>query len=345
MAKREFTLQNLTYALADAQDAIHLNEQKERLEQAVINGDAPLTLDTAKTLLETIFKTVLTDRLGDPNLGHKFPPLYKKVREELKFNENEDANSLLGNLGSTIVHNVSELRNKFGAASHGDDGYFETPIQMNDAEMIAHVVDGLAGFIYGKHKHLSSPESAQRIYYSDYPTFNNYLDEQYPGYKLELGMKSGVDLSTSEIIFMSDETLYREMLIQFRATEESDTKDNEQKDIEPTAPVIEAAALPKPQAAKETRSIDNIANALILNDEVRHSVTDKQCIEVAEFVRDYANNKAGLDWQNRDSLIAKFRIQLKRQLIKVTYSEAFIDDAIELLIDKAAQYYPSEYSE
>lgn len=344
MAQREFILQNSTYALVDSQNAVHLIEQKKRLEQAVNNKDAPLILDTAKSLLESIFKTVLTDRVSEPDLGQDFRPLYKNVRAELTFNKDEMANLLIGNLGSAIVHNVSELRNKFGAASHGDDGYFETPIQMNDAEMIAHVVDGLAGFVYRKHKHLNAPESAQRIYLTDYPEFNSYLDGQYLGYKLELGESGGIDLPPSEIIFLTDRALYREMLMQFRSTEESDIEREAvgevEQGIENVGAVILADQAPAPELQYDP--LKDIATALVINEEVRHSVTDKQCLDLAEFVRDYAMNRAGLDWQNRSGLIAKFRIQLKRQLNRITYSEAFIANAIDLLIEKAEHYYPSE---
>ena len=347
MTQREFTLQNSSYALVSSEDAVHLLEQKERLEQAVINEDAPLTLDTAKSLLESIFKTVLNDRIEAPDLGQDFKPLYRSVRDVMPFNQNGDANTMLGNLGSAIVHNVAELRNKFGAASHGDDGYFETPIQMNDAEMVAHVVDGLAGFVYRKHKDLNDPESAQRIYYSDYPEFNSYLDGQYLGYKLELGEKGGIDLPPSEIIFLTDRALYREMLIQFRATEESDSVELE---VEIEAIVfaeekrVDTIVEQRPEEI-QLDPVPDIAAALIINNDVNEAVTSENCIELAEFVKDYALNKAGVDWQSRNSLIAKFRIQLKRALIKYAYPETHVNDAIEVLVEKAKVYFPSEGSQ
>lgn len=228
MSKREFILQNSTLALEDSKGAVHLIEQKERLERAVMSGDAPLTLDTAKSLLESIFKTVLKDKVEDANIEQNFGPLFKSVKELIPFNKDAVANKLLTNLGSAIVHNVGELRNKFGAASHGDDGYFDTPIQMNDAEMIAHLVDGLAGFVYRKHKNQDNPELAQRIYYSDFPEFNNYLDGQYSGFQLDLGGSGGINVPLSEILFQSDQPYYREMLLQFRGTEEFDDIESEE---------------------------------------------------------------------------------------------------------------------
>jgi hypothetical protein len=353
MSQRKFTLQNSSYAFVSSEDAVHLLEQKDRLEQAVINEDAPLTLDTAKSLLESIFKTILNDRTVTPNLTQDFKPLYRNVRDVMPFNQNGDANSLLGNLGSAIVHNVAELRNKFGAASHGDDGYFETPIQMNDAEMVAHVVDGLAGFMYRKHKLLIEPESAQRVYYSDYPEFNSYLDGQYSGYKLELGERGGIDLPTSEIIFLTDRALYREMLIQFRSTEEVDSFDTtfeaepevllDEQSISAVFP--QADDLSKVEEEESFDPILDITSALCTNGATNFKVTRDEATDIAEFVQDYALNRAGVDWDKRDSLIAKFRIRLKRILIRYEYSETHINDVVEMLISKAKENYPSDGTE
>ncbi|MBN4053382.1 abortive infection family protein [Haliea sp. AH-315-K21] len=351
MSQQEFVLQNTSNALVLSEDAAHLIEQKARLEKAIFNEDAPLTLDASKSLLESIFKTVLKDRVQDPDITQDFRPLYRNVRDELPFNGNAEANSLLGNLGSAIVHNVSELRNKFGAASHGDDGYHESPIEMNDAELIAYVVDGLAGFVYRKHKHLVNPETDGRIYLSDYPEFNSYLDEQYSGFKIELGESSGIDVPASEAIFSVDRTAYKEMLVQFRATEESDAEIEQNEGIEESAeaaqlevqlvPVAQFQQPPESEPVSIINPIQDIAASLVINEEVRLSITDDECNQLAEFVRDYALNYAGLDWQSRESLIAKFRIELKRRLIGVTYLEHYIDEAIDLLIEKAKAYYPS----
>jgi len=347
MSDTAFILQNCTRSIAGAEEVVHLLEQKSRLEQAVSNNDPALTLDTSKSLLESIFKTIISDRAAEPDLGKDFGPLYKNVRDVLTLNQDAQANEILKKLTNSIVHNVGELRNKYGAASHGDDGCYENPIQMPEAEMVAHIVDGMGGFLFRKHKDLNDPELAHRIFYSDYAEFNDWLDSQNDPIKIPVEEAKLIPFSV--FLFTYDVDTYRAMLLQYIQTEEEDSvvvtdAAEEDVDIQPEIePEIETEIETEIESEVQVDPIQDIAAALVVNNEVRHSITDEQCKVLAEFVSDYARNKAGLDWQNRDALIAKFRIQLKRQLIRVTYSEAFIDHAIDLLIEKAIQYYPSEY--
>lgn len=52
--------------------------------------------------------------------------------------------------------------------------------------MVAHIVDGMAGFLYRKHKSLGGPGLEVRIYYNDYPERNDFFDEQHAGYNMDL---------------------------------------------------------------------------------------------------------------------------------------------------------------
>lgn len=339
MAQRKFELQNTNYALQHAVDAVHLIEQKGRLEKAVLDEDAPLVLDTAKTLLESIFKTVLVDRLETPNLDQDFKPLYRNVRDEVPFNDNDEANSILGKLGGAIVHNVAELRNRFGAASHGDDGYFETPIQMNDAEMVAHVVDGLAGFVYRKHKHKNDPELAQRLYYSDYPEFNNFIDGQYPSYQFVLGESAGINILPSNIIFQSDQDVYREMLLQFRDTEEFDEIKNEEVSVNDVHPTKD-----------NLRANHNLLETDIDTDEVEINVshilfqydanqTDREELnELGMRISKGINDLRVVDWYKRESTIAAIRsflrVSLRRGKFPKDKRQYVIPDVVDYLMSQ-----------
>lgn len=219
MAEVFVQLMSLERAMAPSEEAVHLIEQKSRLESALAASDTALVLDTAKSLLESVLKTILADRVAGADLEQDMSPLYKAVRDVLPLNRNEKALSLLKNLTNTVVHNVAELRNKFGAASHGDDGYWENPIELPEAEMIAQMVDGVTAFLYRKHKQLGDPEQAARIFYQDYPEFNDFLDGQFEGYNLHLDEKHSFSLPASKLIFMTDEKAYREMLVQYMSSE------------------------------------------------------------------------------------------------------------------------------
>ena len=226
MIEPVFRLGSVTSAIVGMGDAIHLIEQKERVEQALISGDAPLTLDTSKALLESVLKTILVDRQADPDLGQDMNPLFRSVKDSLVLNRNADADDIFKRIGSNLVHQVSELRNRFGAASHGDDAFYENPIEMPEVEMVAKMVDALSGLLIFKHKANNDPNLAARIFYNDYPEFNDFVDGQWDGqwdgYELPLGVKQTISMSASKILFSTDEQAYREMLLQYLSTEEED---------------------------------------------------------------------------------------------------------------------------
>lgn len=215
-------LQSSTEALTLSGSALHLIEQKERIQQALANQDPALVLDTSKAFLESVFKTILQDRVGDKQLPSDFPELFKVLRDCLPMSLNKDVVDNLQKMAGSIVHNVGQLRNLYGAASHGKDGYYKCPVEMNDVYMVVQFVDGLAGFILKKHKESSDPEIAFRIHYNDYPAFNDYLNEQYDGYTLPFSSTDQLVISTSELLFKNDRKAYREALLQFRDAEIED---------------------------------------------------------------------------------------------------------------------------
>ncbi|MCL5255040.1 MAG: abortive infection family protein [Gammaproteobacteria bacterium] len=211
-----------TRAIVGNEEAVHLIEQKERLESALLQSDAPLSLDLSKAFLETIFKTIINDRVTEANTNLDFGPLFRTVKDNLDFSENADINNLLGLLAGQIVNVTGQLRNRYGAASHGDDGYHTNPIKMVEAEFIASSVDGLASCIYKKHKETLEPEVAHRLRYDDYPEFNDWLDEQFDGYNLPLGNGNIIQFTASQMVFQHDMEGYREMLVQYSSTEEEE---------------------------------------------------------------------------------------------------------------------------
>jgi hypothetical protein len=229
MSDHALRLSLSTRAIAGNAEAVHLIEQKERLEAALSQSDAPLSLDLSKAFLETIFKTVINDRVGLANTKLEFGPLFKSVKDNLDFSENSDINNLLGLLASQIVNVTGQLRNRYGAASHGDDGYQTNPITMTEAEFIASSVDGLASCLYKKHKETLEPDTAHRLQYDDYQEFNDWLDEQFDGYNLPLGNGNVIQFTASNMIFEHDLDGYREMLVQYSSTEE-DEREGEQDD-------------------------------------------------------------------------------------------------------------------
>lgn len=209
-------LQSSNEALASSESAFHLIEQKERIQQALANEDPALILDTCRAFLESVFKTILHDLSEEEHRSTKFGALFKSLSTRQPMSVDSHVAGCLLKIANSIVHNVGELRNRHGAASHGDDGYHICPVEMNDAYMIVQFVDGLAGFILKKHRESNNPEFAHRIHYKDYPEFNDFWDEQYDGYELPFSSAENFVVPASELLFNSDPKAYREALVQFR---------------------------------------------------------------------------------------------------------------------------------
>jgi|TARA_R110001606_G_scaffold92575_1_gene205793 hypothetical protein len=215
-----------TVAIAETQSAVHLLEQKERFESAIQEEDIAVSIDMAKSFLETVFKTILNDRLENPDFPNKFYPLFKMVKDNLAFSTDDFIKEKLENLSGQIVNTTNELRNNYGAASHGNDGYHTNSLQMIDVEFITSSVDGLAAFLYKKHRSTLTPEKNQRIRHGDYPEFDDWLDEQFPSYILpiETGDRPAL-LLASQIMYIHEEEGYKEMLFQYLNTEAEDNDD------------------------------------------------------------------------------------------------------------------------
>lgn len=114
--------------VADALDAGWMQKEIERLENAV-DRDPALAIGTAKELVETCCKSILTKRGVEISRADDLPKLTKTLAKELKLvpegipDETRGANSIrliLQNL-STLTQNLSELRGLYGSG-HGRDG-------------------------------------------------------------------------------------------------------------------------------------------------------------------------------------------------------------------------------
>ena len=220
-----YFMRNAQRALELAPNAIHLQEQLERLEAALRLDDCSGTIDCSKAFLESLFKTIIQDVEGAVDSNLEFPQLFRKVRETLNFSSDSQAHDWLGQICGTAVAKIAELRNRFGAIGHGADGYSSSPLGVTQTQFIANISDSVASFLFQLHK--TSPERHRnnRIHYPDNPDFNDFLDGQFPDYKLPTNdVKSQEDekivYKASEIIFSLDYTGYVNQLIQFREGDE-----------------------------------------------------------------------------------------------------------------------------
>ncbi|WP_186208212.1 abortive infection family protein [Burkholderia gladioli] len=108
-----------------ATDPGYVSQQITRME-AALDSDPSLAIGTAKELVESCCKTILTERSVDFANGAALPELVKLVAKELRLTPDgipeeakaaETIKRLLSNLAS-ITQGVSELRNHYGTG-HG----------------------------------------------------------------------------------------------------------------------------------------------------------------------------------------------------------------------------------
>jgi hypothetical protein len=141
---------------AKALDANHLAEQIKRIESSV-ETDPSLAIGTAKELIETCCKTILSDR-GKPVTGlPDVPSLVKQVMKELRLVPDDVSDAakgadtikrLLNNLG-TIGQGLAELRNLYGTG-HGKDGRAST-LKPRHAKLAVGAASTLVTFLFETH--------------------------------------------------------------------------------------------------------------------------------------------------------------------------------------------------
>lgn len=142
---------------ATAIDAIQLSDQIRRMEQTM-HTDPALAIGTAKELVETVCKTILTERgkgiTGTPDM----PTLTKEAFKELRLvpegipEEARGAKAirvLLSNLG-TIANNLAEIRNLYGTG-HGPLGTAKG-LGARHAKLAVGAAATLAMFLFETHK-------------------------------------------------------------------------------------------------------------------------------------------------------------------------------------------------
>ena len=146
---------------ASSFDAKHLAEQIRRIENS-INDDPALAIGTAKELVETCCKTILSER-GKPVTGTPdIPTLTKTTLKELKLvpegiheqsRGSDVIKRLLSNL-ATIGNGLAELRGLYGTG-HGKDGK-SGGLLIRHAKLAVGAASTLATFLFDTHEETKS---------------------------------------------------------------------------------------------------------------------------------------------------------------------------------------------
>lgn len=195
--------------------AAYLRQKIDDLEGALQENHTGKMFDASKGLLETVFRTIIIDHNGQVASQNgrepSFMNLYKQSLSCIGNLSNENGVAFkLNELCTKAIDVIGNLRNNFGYASHGQDGYTRFDINPIEAVFISNVAAALVNFLYGAHTIQPLSYQNVRLIYGNFETFNDYIDDLNSEVVV-----SGISMRPSEALFMTDQSAYRELLIEY----------------------------------------------------------------------------------------------------------------------------------
>lgn len=182
------------------------------LVQSNIESNSNVALDGAKSILESISKTILEDKSipyeSDSKVGFLVKqafnslPVFTKISEE----DLENARSILGSF-ENIARVIGEFRNNHGFFSHGQDLQSEK-FDRYLVELAISSSDLLASFLIVCHA--EDLKDRSRIYYEENDEFNRYIDDTSE----ENPVVQGIQLIPSKTLY-TDPEAYKDQLLAF----------------------------------------------------------------------------------------------------------------------------------
>jgi Abortive infection C-terminus len=209
------------FIMHGARDAVasglaHVEQQVKSIEQAVVENPG-LAFDLAKTLVESVCRTVLGERNVNFREDDDLPKLFKTASQHLPFlpptasGEPEVRDSLKRTLGglSTAIQGICELRNQCGFASHGS-GTPRPPMEAVQALLAAEAADTIVGFLHRVHRQDRTPPSSPRALYAANLAFNDSIDDAHDTVRI-----FDVEFQPSDVLFQMEPESYRVYLAEF----------------------------------------------------------------------------------------------------------------------------------
>jgi len=180
--------------------------------------------DLAKALVESVCKTVLAD-IGQPaDPKWDAPRLLKETTNRLailphghqhpKRARDSVEKSIRGLLQT--IQGLCELRNSYGMASHGRDGY-SARLDLRQATLAAQAADTIASFLYRIHRDALAETPGARVYYEDHSDFNEAFDREN-----ELVRLGDLELLPSHVLFLADREAYKAALNEYIAVRDDE---------------------------------------------------------------------------------------------------------------------------
>lgn len=208
----EFRMDGARAILAATPDALHLQQQILAIEKAVAETPS-LAIDLAKTLVETVCKTVLTDLKVAFGANLDCHELMRQTLLQLRLfpdghlqpKEIQDQLTKLTRNLVSAVQCLGEIRNREGLASHGRDA-FASSLENLQAEFAARSADAIVRFVWAAHTKYRRTSPEQRVRYEEMGDFNEWIDTV--AHEEPLLIFSS-EYKPSEVLFKVDSEAYR----------------------------------------------------------------------------------------------------------------------------------------
>lgn len=204
---------------AIAEGLTHIEQHVIGIEQAVVDNPA-LAFDLAKTLIESVCKTVLSERSIPYSTEDDLPKLLKTAITYMPMlpptasGETDVRRSLEQTLRglSTATQGICELRNQCGFASHGSEAP-RPAMDSTQALLAATTTDAIVGFLYRVHRQdRAKTQPAPTVGYDDYANFNDSVDETHGMIQI-----FDIEFRPSEVLYQMEPESYRVYLAEYDA--------------------------------------------------------------------------------------------------------------------------------
>lgn len=208
-----FLMVSTRAAVLDGPTAEAIEQQIHAIENALLSVP-DFAFDLSKTLVESVCKTVLADigQPADPNWDA--PKLLKETTNRLTLlpRNHPDPAKASDSIAKTIrgllqtIQGLCELRNGYGMASHGRDG-FAARLGLRQAMLAAQAADTIVSFLYRIHRDALAQAPGARVYYEDHVDFNEAFDRDNEPIRL-----GNLELPPSRVLFHGDREAYKAAL-------------------------------------------------------------------------------------------------------------------------------------
>jgi hypothetical protein len=225
-SRRRFQMVGARAAVLDGPIAEAIEQQVHAIENA-LESVPDFAFDLSKTLVESVCKTVLADigHLADPNWDA--PKLLRETTNRLALlpRGHPDPAKARDSIEKTIrgllqtIQGLCELRNGYGMASHGRDG-FSARLDLRQATLAAQAADTIVSFLYRIHRDALAQAPGARVYYEDHGDFNEAFDRDNDAIRL-----GALELLPSRVLFHADREAYKAALNDFIAERNGGTDD------------------------------------------------------------------------------------------------------------------------